>query len=95
MATVTIEMKLSDDTIVSSSTTTRLDAQLTAFINYFAAAQRYEDFLSDGETPNPESKADFLVRKIKEYVGTVITAYLATVAADEARDEVLANPVTL
>jgi hypothetical protein len=93
MANVTVSLTLDDGTVLSSSTVNRPDAQLLQGISLFAQNQNYQACLGDG-TPNPESKADFIVRKAREYMANVVNAQISANAAAAAQATANANKVS-
>lgn len=94
MAVIHTVITLDDTTIVTQHETDITDAQLTLLLNYFAAAQGYYATLADG-TDNPESKGDFLLRYMREFISNVVTGYAANAAAATARATVIANKIPL
>ena len=54
----------------------------------FCAYHGYQDKLPDG-TDNPETRIQFMKRKIKEYVKNSVTAHEADAAALAARQQVI------
>ena len=107
MANVHIIMTDDNGVIIAETSTDRPQAQLLQIINYFAASQKYQATIPDPNwvfdpdnptdqpmIPNPETKGAFLIRKIKEYAAGVVLSYAATAAADAARAQVLATPIT-
>lgn len=94
MATVVVTLTLSDSTVLGNFTSSPEDTTLSLALNYFAAATGYQTTLPDGSN-NPESKGNYMIRKMKEYTENVITAYAANQAADAARQQVLDNAIEL
>ena len=65
-------------------------------LNDFCAAHKYQALLEDEEgapIPNPESKTDFFIRKIKEFVYGSVKSQRAGAAATTARDNELQKVV--
>lgn len=59
-------------------------AQAQNLLDYFATAHRYQSTLSDGSS-NPETKQQFLDRKVKEFIANSIKQAKAVADADAAR----------
>lgn len=90
LGSITLEIKDSNNNILGSYTSTPPDQDLTEALTYFAAATNYSATLPDG-TDNPESMGDYMIRKMKEYVESVVVSYAANAAAEQARRQVLAQ----
>lgn len=61
------------------------DAALDRVVNAFAAVHGYQQILNDG-TANPETKAQFARREMREYIRGVCAEYEGNVAGDAARN---------
>lgn len=98
MAQVIVKFLDDQEAVIAEFTSEKTTEELNLALQYFALATNYIETVYDSEgnsSPNPESKADYMIRKMKEYCEGVITSYAANIAADSARAQVLANPIVL
>jgi len=78
---------------------TKLDTKIKEdFCRYHSYQENIEQTDGDGkmvEVTNPETKDDFMDRKIKQFIKDSVVSYRANKAAEDARQAELAKEVTV
>lgn len=69
------------------------DAHVQRILAAFSSQFNYQETI-DGN-PNPENKSQFVKRKLKEYIASVVIGYEAEQEAISARDTKLADKQTI
>lgn len=88
MAKVIIRIEDDDENVIAESIRERTMTELTTAINAFAAAKGYQACIYDvdgNSSPNPESKADFMIRLVKEYQVNEINGFILKQAVATAK----------